>query len=124
LHEDQVAAALRALVAADAFALLVPEGATMPARYRLVTDVRDAQLGERLDAALQAAYRYREARVLGQLATLEVSALPDARRAIHDFLIADGMAAGDIKDIMLLRPLERAARLLAALDRAPARTAR
>jgi hypothetical protein len=124
LHEDQVAAALRALVAADAFALLVPEGATVPARYRLVTDVRDAQLGERLDAALQAAYRYREARVLGQLATLEVSALPDARRAVHDFLIADGMAAGDIKDIVLLRPLERAARLLAALDRAPARTAR
>jgi hypothetical protein len=54
--------------------------------------------------------------VLGQLAAPRLTVLADARRVVHDFLIADGMVAGDIKDMALLHSLDRAVRLSAALD--------
>jgi len=116
LHEDQVAGTLRSLLAPDAYGLLVPVATTIPPCYRLVTDRRDTRLPERLDRKLQVGHRYREARVLGQLAAPRLTVLADARRVVHDFLIADGMVAGDIKDMALLHSLDRAARLSAALD--------
>jgi len=116
LHEDQVAGALRSLLAPDAYGLLVPVVTAIPPCYRLVTDLQDPHLPERLDRALQAGHRYREARALGQLAAPQLIVLADARRVVHDFLIADGMAAGDIKDTALLYSLDRATRLSAALD--------
>jgi hypothetical protein len=117
LSEQEVAAALRSLLTDDAFALLIPDADATPARYRIVTDATDARLAERLDSLLQRGYRYGEARALGQLAAPTLCALPDARRFVHDWLIADGMSAGDIKDVALLRPLARASRLAAALPR-------
>jgi hypothetical protein len=117
LSEEEVAAALRSLLADGAFALLIPDADATPARYRIVTDARDARLAERLDTLLRRGHRYGEARALGQLAAPTLCALPDARRFVHDWLIADGMAAGDIKDVALLRPLARASRLAAALPR-------
>ena len=112
LDESQVGAALRALIPTTRYALLVPEAGARPAYYRLITDACVDNLAFMLDAALCAGHRYREARALGQLASAQVLTLPDARRVVHDFLIADGMVAGDIKDTPLLHSLDRAARLL------------
>jgi len=112
LSEEQVDALLRLLLPPDSFALLVPVATAKPPYYRLVTDLRDSSLAARLDKALLSAYRYREARDLGQLGPPEISVLADARRVVHDFLIADGMLAGDIKDTALLHSLDRANRLL------------
>jgi hypothetical protein len=116
LSEDQVAHALRSLLAPDAFAMLVPMATAEPPYYRLITELRDPDLPGRLDRALQAGHRYREARVLGQLAPLRLSVIADARRVVHDFLVTDGILAGDIKDMALLHSLARAGRLLVALD--------
>jgi len=116
LSEDQVAQALRSLLAPDAFALLVPVATAVPPYYRLITELWDPDLPGRLDSALQAGHRYREARVLGQLALPQLSVMADARRVVHDFLINDGMVAGDIKDTALMHSLARAGRLLVALD--------
>jgi GH3 auxin-responsive promoter len=121
LDESQVGAALRTLLPTTAYALLVPETGAMPAYYRLITDACIDNLAFTLDAALCAGHRYREARALGQLASPQVLTLPDARRVVHDLLIADGMAAGDIKDTALLYSLDRAARLLSELSAAGVR---
>lgn len=115
LDESQVAAALYALMPATAYAVLVPSAGTTPACYQLITDARVADLGPRLDAALCKGHRYREARALGQLAAPQVLMLPAACRIVHDFLIADGLAAGDVKDSALLHSLDRAARLLSSI---------
>lgn len=115
LDETEVAAALSALLPATAYGLLVPTAGATPAEYRLLTNVRVDDLSQKLDAALNAGHRYREARALGQLAPPRIIVLPDARRVVHDFLIADGMAAGDIKDTALLHTLDRATRLLSAV---------
>ena len=112
LDESQVGAALRTLLPTTVYALLVPDVDAMPAHYCLITDACIDNLAFTLDAALCAGHRYREARALGQLASPQVLTLPDARRLVHDLLIADGMAAGDIKDTALLYSLDRAARLL------------
>jgi hypothetical protein len=112
LDESQVATALRTLLPTTAYALLVPEAGVTPAYYRLITDACVDNLALTLDTALCAGHRYREARALGQLASPQILMLPDARRVMHDLLIADGMAAGDIKDTALLHSLDRAARLL------------
>ena len=114
LDEDQVARTLQALLAPDAHALLVPEATTIPPRYRLLTDRREPRLPERLDRKLQAGHRYREAQLLAQLDAPQLTALPDARRIVHDVLIADGMSAGDIKEKALQHSPDRAARLSAA----------
>ena len=116
LHENQVAGTLRSLLAPDAYGLLVPVVTAIPPYYRLVTDRHDPRLPERLDTALLAGHRYREARALGQLALPRLTVLGDARRVVHDFLIADGMMVGDIKDMALLHSLDRALRLSAVLD--------
>lgn len=115
LDEAQVGAALRTLLPATAYGLLVPEEAKVPANYCLITDAGIGKLAFALDAALCSGYRYGEARALGQLALPQVVVLSDARRLVHDFLIADGMAAGDIKDAALMHRRERAARLLSQL---------
>ena len=116
LSEDQVASSLRSLFVPDAFALLVPVVTATRPCYRLITDLPDPGLAGRLDTALQTGHRYREARALGQLAMPQLTVLGDARRIVHDFLIADGMVAGDIKDTALLHSLDRAGRLLVTLD--------
>lgn len=115
LSEDQAGAALRALLAPDVFALLVPMISATPPCYRLITDEGDADLAGRLDRALQTGHRYREARALGQLAAPQLMVLRDARRLVHDLLIVDGMLAGDIKDRALLHSLDHAGRLLVGL---------
>jgi len=116
LSADQVAHALHSLLPLDAFALLVPVITATPPCYRLITDLSTPGFAGRLDEALKIGHRYREARALGQLATPQLTVLRDARRIVHDLLIADGMLAGDIKDAVLLYALDRASRLLVGLD--------
>ncbi|MGH6611213.1 MAG: GH3 family domain-containing protein, partial [Burkholderiaceae bacterium] len=115
LHEMFVRQVLRELVPSSAFALLVPRTGAVHAEYQLITDAENA-LPEHLDQALCANHRYREARALGQLAPPKIIVLREARRVVHDFLIEEKMAAGDIKDAALLHSIDRASRLLSAIE--------
>jgi hypothetical protein len=112
LHEDFVAQALRESIGETAFCLLAP---VVPPRaaahYVLLTDDQTPQLGPLVDARLRRALRYDEARSLGQLESIEVVAHASMRRVVHDFLIADGLAAGDIKDRALITNLKQATAL-------------
>lgn len=114
VSEAFVARALQAVAAADAFCLLVP---VLPERgrphYRLLTDDLRPALAQALEEAMSAAFRYREARLLGQLDALRVTARPDMRRAVHDAIAASGIKAGDIKDGALIPSLELARRVQA-----------
>ena len=110
LGEPFVARLIAGSVRADAFCTLLPllPEAGRP-RYCLLTDDPNPELARLLEEGLGQAFRYREARLLGQLDTLEVVARPDMRRHVHDALVASGMKAGDIKDRALipLRPVAR-----------------
>ncbi|WP_313952570.1 GH3 auxin-responsive promoter family protein, partial [Accumulibacter sp.] len=103
LAEAFVADALAGIIRSEAFATLhplLPEN--RPPRYCLLTDDPDPRIAGLLETALMQAFRYREARLLGQLAAVEVLACADMRRTVHDALIASGMKAGDIKDQALV----------------------
>jgi hypothetical protein len=111
LDEAQVSRALEAL-APGSFCTLLPvlpeEGR---AHYRLLTDDARPDLAAALDAALMQAFRYREARLLGQLEAVRSTSRADMRRAVHDALVDAGMKAGDIKDRALIASLELARRI-------------
>jgi hypothetical protein len=116
LNEALVAEALAGLVQAGAFCTLLP---VLPEQgrpyYRLLTDDPRPGLAQDLEAALLQAFRYREARRLGQLEAVQATRRADMRRAVHDALIACGMKAGDIKDRALLTSLDLASRVQRAL---------
>lgn len=116
LDEAFVAEVLQRLASRGSFCLLVPalrEGGR-PC-YRLLTDDPRATLADGVEHALMQSYRYREARLLGQLDAVRATVISDMRRRYHDALAADGMRPGDIKERALLPSLERARRLLAQL---------
>lgn len=117
LNEAFVAQVLGELAQAGAFCTLVPVQPEHGARpyYRLLTDDPRPGLEQELDAALMRAFRYREARSLGQLDALRATRRPDMRRAVHDALVAGGMKAGDVKDRALLASPELARRVQRAL---------
>lgn len=98
---------------AGAFAMLVPvASAAGRPRYALLTDDASPDLARRVDAGLMHAFRYREARWLGQLDAAEAIARADMRRTVLDARTAQGMKAGDVKEAALETSTDRAARLL------------
>jgi hypothetical protein len=121
LGEPFVARALAGIVGAQMFRTLLPrapEGGRPG--YCLLTDDASPGLAQAVEEVLLQAFRYREARMLGQLAAVEAVARPDMRRAVHDALIASGMKAGDIKDQALIARLDLAHRVHAhAVQRVP-----
>ena len=116
LGEVFVAEALDAILPPEAFRCLLPvlPNSGRPG-YCLLTDAPDLQLSARLEAALLAAFRYREARLLEQLAAVELRSAPDMRRRVHDALVVAGMKPGDIKEAVLWRSVDRARRILDGL---------
>jgi hypothetical protein len=113
LSEGVVAQALRE-TAATAFCTLLP---VLPAdgrpHYCLLTDDPHPALAHSLETAFSQTFRYREARLLGQLDAVQVIARPDMRRAVHDAIAASGFKAGDIKDRALIFSLELACKVRA-----------
>jgi hypothetical protein len=70
--------------------------------YVCVTDSAEAcrepaVCAARLDAELQRAFHYRQARLLGQLGPLQVRFAPDARERYERLFVRRGMKWGDIK---------------------------
>lgn len=116
LNEAFVGEVLRRHSAPGSFCLLLPvqPGAARP-YYRLFTDDPRTVLADGVEHGLMDSYRYREARLLGQLDAVRATVRGDMRRRYHDALAADGMRAGDIKERALLPSLDRARRLLAQL---------
>jgi hypothetical protein len=101
LHEEFVRAALRRLGAPGcSFQTLVPERIADGWRYALVLDRLEgsaAAVARQLDALLQEAHRYREARLLGQLGPPRVHVASDAEDRFLGHFTARGMRLGDIK---------------------------
>src|SRR5439155_5434052 len=104
-----VAQALGGLAGSGCFCTLLP---VLPEHgrpyYWLLTDDAQPELANALEAALMQAFRYREARLLGQLDALQVTHRADMRRTVHDALAASGIKSGDIKDRALITSLELA----------------
>lgn len=113
LNEDFVAATLDACLPAAGLRLLVPVADTR-AGYVLLTDDA-AAVAERIDARLQHAFRYRQARRLGQLGPLQVVITADMATRVHDFFMAEGLRWGDVKDRALLTDADQGVRLLSAV---------
>jgi len=102
------------------FQALLP---VMPERsrsyYVLVIDELSGDahaLAAQLDAALCAAFHYRNARLLGQLDAVRVRVAANARDAYFDYFTGKGMKWGDIKHQYLMKNLEDAAKLMMLLD--------
>ena len=122
LDEVFVAGVLAGVLPPEAFRCLlprVPDGG--PPGYWLLTDVETTRLAEQVEAGLMTAFRYREARLLGQLLAVSVRVEPDMRQRFHDALVATGMKAGDIKETPLLRSTARAGQLLECLGQRESR---
>jgi hypothetical protein len=108
LAEPFVRSALDALpLGAPGFLALVPlREPDGRGRYVLVVDrmplARD-EVVSRLDALLQRAHRYREARQLGQLAPPDLAVRAAAADRLLDALVARGMRRGAIKPSCLVR---------------------
>jgi hypothetical protein len=75
-----------------------------------------AALAAQLDAALCAAFHYRNARLLGQLDAARVCVAANARDVYFDYFIGKGMKWGDIKHQVLIRNLDDAQKIIARLD--------
>jgi hypothetical protein len=106
LHEAFVAEALDRLgLRPDGFRTLLPvRRPDGRGYYALVVDRLDASasgLAWQLDARLQEAHRYREARLLGQLGPARVRVLADAPARWLAHFAARGMRLGDVKPAVL-----------------------
>ena len=75
-----------------------------------------AGLAAQLDAALRAAFHYRNARLLGQLGDARVRVAANARDLYFDYFTGQGMKWGDIKQQALIKNIEDAVKLMAMLD--------
>jgi hypothetical protein len=93
----------RALGSGDGMSFLVPVPRAEAASFYLcVTDSPDAgregaMCAARLDAELQQAFHYRQARLLGQLAPVQVHFAPDAGERYECLFLSRGVKWGDIK---------------------------
>ncbi|MGH7538310.1 MAG: GH3 family domain-containing protein [Gemmatimonadales bacterium] len=121
LHEAFVRAALqRAFPGDDGFAFLVPVRTESGTPYYLcLADRAPAGVeacAQRLDAELMEAFHYRQARLLGQLGSVQLVVRADAQARYDDHCAAQGMKWGDIKYAALLRSADARAvtRFLAA----------
>ena len=112
LSEAFVVGALQHVLPENAFRTLLPFNTdTGTAGYCLLTDAAQADTAHRAEAALQASFRYREARAIGQLLPLALVHQPRMRAWVHAALEAAGIKAGDIKDQILISRLALAKRI-------------
>jgi hypothetical protein len=112
LSEEFVAQALQGIARNDGFCTLLPLAAGAgPACYCLLTDEANPAFAQQLETALQAAFRYREARLLGQLVAVTAIKHPKMRYWVQEALEATGVKAGDIKDRLLITRPELAQRM-------------
>lgn len=91
-----------------------------PSHYVLLIDESSdcaTSIEAELDDALCEAYHYRVARRLGQLGAARVRVTPRARDAYYNYFMSRGLKWGDIKHQYLIKNLEDATNLLAALRR-------
>ena len=108
LHEQCVKEAIGQLPLADSrFQMLIPmpfpDG---PSRYLLLLDKLEADaedVSRRLDELLQGSYRYREARLMGQLNVPKVLVTADAQERCLEYFARRGMRWGNIKHTYLVR---------------------
>ncbi len=108
LHEQCVKEAIAQLHLADSrFQMLIPvpfsEG---PSYYLLLLDKLEADaedVSRRLDELLQGSYRYREARLMGQLNVPKVHVAADAQERCLEYFARQGMRWGNIKHTYLVR---------------------
>lgn len=112
LSEPFVAQVAHAITRAGTFFTLLPllPEAGRP-HYCLLTDDPSQEIGALLEIKLSRAFRYHEARLLGQLEAVKVIARADMRRAVYDAMAACGMKMGDIKDTVLVTKQELAGRI-------------
>jgi len=110
LNEIFVAVTLRPLVSDGRF-LLIPQ----QQGYLLLTDKYISQLEEKADSALCNAYRYKEARMIGQLSPVRALIVSDLATKLLLFYESQGMKLGDIKEMSLVTDTAIAQRLLAFL---------
>ena len=103
LADSFVADALQRVAHSDAFCTLLPLPAPVgPATYYVLTDDANPVLAQALENELQKAFRYREARWLGQLASVTAISHPRMRNWVHEAIEATGVKSGDIKDRALI----------------------
>src|SRR6266849_5958978 len=93
--------------------------------YTIVVDRAAAPqelLSRRVEIALTESHRYREARLLGQLAAARVVVVPDVEARVLDYFVHRGMKAGDVKPVALIKDAADAEALAQILEecRAPA----
>jgi hypothetical protein len=100
-------------------AILLPWRGSDGQGYVLAVDKSSADLATRGDAALMAAFHYRQARRLGQLTPLRTLEEPRLAARVQAFFVARGMAIGDIKDRVLIADVDLASELLDALQPEP-----
>lgn len=123
LHEDFVAASLRAVLGDDAsarFAMLAPETTPAPRYALFVESAADAptpELATKLDRALAANPHYDYARRLGQLGAVDVVAVQDAARRYLAGCASLGQRLGDVKPTALHRDTGWRARFTGASTR-------
>jgi len=120
LNESFARTAMRRALREDVFAFLVPvtEERGIP-YYLCVVDrvgVNAAMSAERLEAELQQAFHYRQARFLGQLGPVRIVAPTNAVQRYDALCAAHGTKWGDVKYSAVLRHVSEAglAELLAA----------
>lgn len=119
LHEAFVQRCLERFPTRDAFQTLVPMTPKEEAwHYLLLIDrapFQNARFEAELEMELFAGYHYRNARLLGQLASVKIRIVPHLREVYYRYFISKGMKWGDIKHRYLIRDLDDAAGLTALL---------
>lgn len=106
LHEDFVKSTLSELpLAGSCFQVLVPVFDKARPHYMLLVDAMnqsEEMVSQQLDQALQRSHRYREARLLGQLAPAMVKMKPDVEEWYTEVFRRRGLKWGDIKHRCLI----------------------
>jgi hypothetical protein len=120
LNESFVQECLSKLLQPSRFQTLLPVMTERGrSQYVLVVDelsIDANSLATQLDAALCAAFHYRNARLLGQLDAVRVRVTANARDMYFDYFTGKGMKWGDIKHQYLIKNLADATKLMAILD--------
>ena len=108
LHEQCVKEAIGRLPLADSrFQMLIPVPfSDGPSHYLLLLDKLETNaedISRRLDNLLQESYRYREARLMGQLTVPKVHVAADAQERCLEYFAQGGMRWGNIKHAYLVK---------------------
>lgn len=121
LSERFVRSVISMIAPAARYGVALPRGS----HYVIVVDhsaESEDVLSRRAEAELMESHRYREARLLGQLAAVRVRVIADIEELVLGHFVRSGMKAGNIKPAALIRNLADADALDSVLEerRAPA----